>query len=29
MIMYICILNYVYMQDIHVYIQDNDVYMYT
>ena len=29
MIMYICILNYVYMQDNYVYMQDNYVYMYT
>ena len=28
MIMYTCILNYVYMQDNYVYMQDNDVYMY-
>ena len=29
MIMYTCIDNYVYMQDIYVYIQDNYVYMYS
>ena len=29
MIMYTCILNYVYMQDNYVYMQDSDVYMYT
>ena len=28
MIMFTCILNYVYMQDIYVYMQDNHVYMY-
>ena len=28
MIMYTCILNYVYMQDNYVYMQDNYVYMY-
>ena len=27
-IMYTCILNYVYMQDNYVYMQDNYVYMY-
>ena len=26
-IMYTCILDYVYMQDIYVYMQDNHVYM--
>ena len=29
MIMYTCIDNHVYMQDIYVYMQDNYVYMYS
>ena len=28
-IMYTCIVNSVYMQDIYVYMQDNFVYIYT
>ena len=28
LIMYTCILNYVYMQNIYVYMQDDYVYMY-